>query len=1146
MGISPQSEGNNDEVFLENYINTSITRNEDGSYNAKFPWKEDSPLLPANYNQCERRTQSMVRRLAATPQLLTTYGNIIAEQEAHDFIEKVDDARPTDSAHYIPHHPVRKDSATTPIRIVYDCSFHSSFATPSLNDCLHAGPPFLNDMCSILLRFRTFTYGLSTDIEKAFLHVGLDKSNRDFTRFFWLSNPEDPESKFQVYRFKTVLFGSTSSPFMLNATLHHHLANYNTPVAENMKENIYVDNVISGCNEEQNAVDYYGEARSIMKEAHFNLRSWSSNSPLLREQAARDGIADTKEIVNILGLKWNIFSDTLSLTPQKPYQPSDQPITKRCVLQISSKTYDPLGLLSPVTIRAKLLIQELWQQQLEWDEPLSQDLRTKWHSIAEDFQEANKITLPRCYFTESESQTSAAYLHVFADSSPKAYGAAAYICNGRQSSLVMAKSRVAPLKELTLPQLELMAALIGTRLANFVSCALKPRYPNLKVKLWTNSEIVLHWLHSTKTLKPFIGNRTKEIKNLFPVSLWSHCPTNDNPADLLTRGISATEFHASALWKHGPHWLPCESQWPSWNSSQVLHIHTPEVITAEATTDEATQTEPPEETTGIHCIVDVSRYSTLTKLLTVTAYVLRFVKNLQNQESRQVGPLSAKERQQACKRWIQNCQGLTYAAEIANLLSRTSTRLPLVRQLRLFLDCDGFIRCGGRLHNAPLSNSAKFPYLLPPNHPLTALIVHDTHKKQLHSGVNSTVTALRQNFWITSIRQYVRKLLQTCVTCRKLEGAAFKAPDPAPLPKLRVQVTAPFAVTGVDFTGPLYVRSEGNETKCYICLFTCAVTRAVHLEVVSDLTEKSFLQAFRRFTGCKSLPYHTISDNASTYLAAADELKQLFQSPSLKDSLTRQGVEWQFIPKRVPWYGGFWERLIGLTKKAIKKTLGRAMITLTELQTLAVEVEAILNERPITHVSSDVSDEEPLTPSHLLYGRRITHLPYPEIEDEVSDPTFGDDSALRQRANKQALLLQQFWYRWKHEYLTSLREFHRNTGTNTQTIKKGDVVLVHDESPRSTWKLAVVEDLIEGGDGLVQAANVRTSTGQTNRPIIKLYPLEVCTNEATPPTEDDTSEQTIMVPTPSQDRPRRAKALEAMRRIADWARNIRAPPEDVE
>ena len=1146
IGISPQSEKNDHETFLDNYINTSITRNPDGSFNAKFPWKEDCPILPTNYITCERRTRSMVRRLAATPQLLTTYGNIIAEQETRGFIERVDDAQPSDYAHYIPHHPVKKDSATTPIRIVYDCSFHSSINNPSLNDCLHAGPPFLNDMCSILLRFRTFTYGLSTDIEKAFLHVGLDESDRDFTRFFWLSNPEDPEGKFQVYRFKTVLFGSTSSPFMLNATLHHHLANYNTPAAEDMKENIYVDNIISGCNEEQDTVGYYEEARSIMNEAHFNLRSWSSNSPSLREQAVKDNTADANEIVNILGLKWNTSSDTLSLAPQKIFQPSDQPITKRCVLQISSKTYDPLGLLSPVTIRAKLLIQELWQQKLEWDEPLPLTLKTKWHSIAEDIQEASKNTLPRCFFSEYVSPTSTTYLHVFADSSLKAYGAVAYVSHGHQSSLVMAKSRVAPLKELTLPQLELMAALIGARLASFVSRALKPRYPNLKVKLWPDSEIVLHWLHSNKQLKPFIGNRTREIKSLFPVSLWSHCPTNDNPADLLTRGISATELHASTLWKHGPHWLPSESQWPSWNSSQVLHIQAPEAIAAEDTTDESTQTEPPEETAGIHCIMDVSRYSTLTKLLAVTAYVLRFVKNLQNRENRQLGPLSAKEQQQARNKWIQNCQGLTYTAEIANLLSRSSTRLTLVRQLRLFLDCDGFIRCGGRLHNAPLSNSAKFPYLLPPSHPLTKLIVYDAHRKQLHSGVNSTVTALRQDFWITSIRQYVRKLLRTCVTCRKLEGVAFRAPDPAPLPKLRVQETAPFAVTGVDFTGPLYVRSENSETKCYICLFTCAVTRAVHLEVVSDLTERSFLQAFRRFASHKSLPYNMISDNASTYLAAADELKQLFQSPSLKESLSRRGVEWQFIPKRAPWYGGFWERLIGLTKKAIKKTLGRAMITLTELQTLAAEVEAILNDRPITHVSSDVSDEEPLTPSHLLYGRRITRLPYPEIEDEVSDLTFGDDSPLRQRANKQALTLQQFWYRWKHEYLTSLREFHRSTGTNKQSIKKGEVVLVHDEKPRSTWKLAVVESLIEGGDGLIRAANIRTSTGRTNRPITKLYPLEVCANEAMPPTEDDTSEQAIMVPTPSQKRPRRAKALEAMQKIAEWARDIRAPPEDVE
>ena len=193
-----------------------------------------------------------------------------------------------------------------------------------------------------------------------------------------------------------------------------------------------------------------------------------------------------------------------------------------------------------------------------------------------------------------------------------------------------------------------------------------------------------------------------------------------------------------------------------------------------------------------------------------------------------------------------------------------------------------------------------------------------------------------------------------------------------------------------------------------------------------------------------------ISDNASTFLASSETLSDLFQSPSLKEQLSRQGVEWKFIPKRVPWYGGFWERLIGLTKGAIKKTLGKPSITLTELQTLATEVEAVLNDRSITYVSSHCVDEEPLTPSHLLNGRRITSLPYPITDDDPSDPDYGSTSDMRQRVTAQAHILECFWKRWRHEYLTSLREFHRTTGTNEQSIKTGDVVLVYDEGPRSS------------------------------------------------------------------------------------------------
>ena len=296
----------------------------------------------------------------------------------------------------------------------------------------------------------------------------------------------------------------------------------------------------------------------------------------------------------------------------------------------------------------------------------------------------------------------------------------------------------------------------------------------------------------------------------------------------------------------------------------------------------------------------------------------------------------------------------------------------------------------------------------------------------------------------------MKKILSKCVTCRKICRAPYSAPDPPPLPKARFQETRPFEITGVDFTGALHVKESGTENKAYRCLFTCATTRAKHLEIVTDMSVPTFILAFRRFAARKSLPKLMMSDNATTYLAAAEELKKLFESPELKEILHRQNVGWQFIPKRAAWFGGFWERLIGLTKASLKKVLGRASVNLVTLQTLVVEIEAILNDRPLTYVSSDVRDEEPLTPSHLLYGRRITSLPNESLdEDELVDPSFNE-TEIQRNAKRLTLLLQHFRRRWRQEYLTSLREFHKNTGTITETIKVGDVVQIHADDSRLT------------------------------------------------------------------------------------------------
>ena len=349
----------------------------------------------------------------------------------------------------------------------------------------------------------------------------------------------------------------------------------------------------------------------------------------------------------------------------------------------------------------------------------------------------------------------------------------------------------------------------------------------------------------------------------------------------------------------------------------------------------------------------------------------------------------------------------------------------------------------------------------------------------------------------------------------------------------------PFTYTGVDFSGALYVRRGEEEVKVYLCLFTCATTRALHLEIVQDLSTETFLLAFRKFAARRLLPTIMTSDNASTYLSAADELKTLMQSPEIQRELGKRGVSWKFIPKRAPCWGGFWERMVGITKSALKKVLGRRHISLSTLETVTAEIEATLNDRPLTFVPSEQGDLEPLTPAHLLHGRRITYLPHETVdEDEFMDPTYSEVCC---NAKLLANILQNFQKRWCHEYLTSLREVHKNTGSNQLTVRTGDVVLIHDDKPRITWKMGVVDGLMTGGDGIVRAVTLRTANGLTNRPVTKLYPLEL--NVTTQPeikVDHTTSDHNMESPTSAE--PQRQSAQRAKVKMKEWTRVLSAPP----
>lgn len=1085
LGVGDKSANTDFDDFQKTYEKTAIYYH-DNRYFAKLPWKNEHPPLPMNKAVAFRRTENVIRRLSKEPQLLEKYGEIINEQEKRGFIERVndDEIKPNSKLHYIPHHPVKKDSATTPIRIVYDCSCKQIPGSASLNDCLLNIPPKINDVTAILLRFRANKYAVSTDIEKAFLNVGLDIEDRDVTRFYWLSNPTDPRSDLTTYRFKSVLFGATCSPFILNAVISKHLNNHPSTFTEKLTKDLYVDNIISSFSSEDELLTYFKLVRGLFADGGFNLRSWASNSQLLQELATTQNVIDKDQIVKILGLRWDTASDTLGFVTRE--LETSSPITKREVLKQSSTIYDPLGLISPITVRSKMLMQQIWEKNFNWDELLPESIVTEWSHIRKDIQETTEIVVPRHYFEQSSDSNKDTVIHVFTDASMKAYGACAYIVANGESSLLMAKNRVAPLKPLTIPRLELMAAVIGSRLLAHI----RSNMHITRVVLWSDSQIVLNWLNSKKALKPFIANRVKEILELTEEFPWRYCPSESNPADILSRGISIEKFVNNNLWMRGPDWLTEEDNWPEWNTDEAQIVSTitqQEVMvnTVKATTNTYT-------TQGISNIIDVSRFNSFKKLLRVTAYVSRFVANCRTQ-TRQTGNLNTNDIQNASVTWIQNAQERHYLHIISDLQTGKGNKHNLVKQLKLYFDSDNLIRCDGRIHNAPLEEFTKFPILLPQKDKLTHLIILDAHVTHLHSGLSSTVTLLRQTYWIPSIRQVTKSIIHKCVICRKLSSRPYSAPDPPPLPIDRLREAPPFTVTGVDFTGALNVRNtDGQTRKVYVCLFTCASTRAVHLELVMDLSEETFLLAFRRFISRKSLPKTMISDNATTYIAAAKQIEKLTRLPSIIEKLNNFGTTWKFIPKRAPWYGGFWERLIGLTKDCIKKVLGRSLVNVELLRTIVTEVETILNDRPLTYVSTDPLDE-PLTPSHLLYGRRITSLPYPAnpvVEHSQSDLTHESVNKLLKTKSR---IIQSFWCRWKHEYLTSLREYHRNTGSNTeQMINIGDVVQIYEELPRIKWTLAVVDKLNIGGDGLTRSAVVRTKNGLTSRPITKLYPLEIC------------------------------------------------------
>uniref|UniRef100_A0A914HXT2 DUF5641 domain-containing protein n=3 Tax=Globodera rostochiensis TaxID=31243 RepID=A0A914HXT2_GLORO len=1074
-------------------------------YQVALPWNDRVGDLPTNYYQAKSRMVSLIKKLR-TLDLIEAYQAILDDQLRKSVIELVSDPEQSNGpVHYLPHRAViRADKATTKIRIVMDASAKpkTNPGAPSLNDCLYTGPLLLKELTGVLLRFRRMPRVLLADIEKAFLQLGVREQDRNATRFLWVKNPKetslDPLQRddILVYRFCRVSFGLTVSPFLLNATIREHLSLFDCDLARRIDANLYVDNILIEVKPAEKIADVVQEAKAIFEAASMRLREFCGTEPSELAKLPKEDLAADLEQMKVLGIRWEPKNNLLTF--KMPF--FEGPITKRGILSHIAKVYDPLGLMSPAVLPAKLFLQTVQNLNPKWDAPLPTDFEQRWKNLMESWQcdgEPVEIVFPRHIQTADENE-----FHCFCDASMQGLGIAVYqkaktFCGKEECNLIFAKSLVKPLKlvkhDSTIPKLELQALTLGVKAVKFVQTQLN--FKDDCVILWTDSQCSVERLKEDKKQDRFVANRLTKIRAAnFVVR---HVKTDDNPADLASRGGDPRSLRASLLWRFGPAWLVKNDRWPTANviytpGEELTRTKEPPVVEMSLTVGTA---QPP-------------TYQSMIQLIVATRNRAKYPILFREDDDgtwkaiKTTGPLTAKELDSA-EDWL-----------LYEMQQNHPPTEAIIRDLRLFHD-NLIWRCGGRIGAATqLESTAIHPAYLPPNAWITTLIVRHYDRMLRHCGPRILLSKIRERFWIPRGRQTIRGILYSslhgCSECRREQLKPYAYPEAPDLPFERVNEVRPFSHTGIDYFGPLKIKQGSETVKIYVALFTCLVVRAIHLETAEDYSAAAFLRAFRRFSARRGVPHFIRSDQGTNFVAGSKTIKQHWTEELLpahiQESMAQQGVTWVFNTAHAPWTGGTWERLIGVTKNALRRSVGRNLLTLDEFNTLIIEIEAVVNFRPLTF-ESDLEPDPILRPINFLipYGSTEVNLPLSDQDPEDPDYAAQPDKLATMLLQANARLTK-FWHSWKTEYLQSLRERDKFAATKGfQIPAEGDIVLVEDDfQPRSLWTLARIQQIIKGRDDKARSALILINGKLKTRAINQLYNLEIVS--ATNPDSFDMAE----------------------------------------
>ncbi|CAH2017105.1 unnamed protein product [Acanthoscelides obtectus] len=1076
-----------EEQICEDIFQITTRRDESGRFIVQIPLKLDPSHL-GNSRECAlKRFHSTENKLSKQPTLREPYTRFIEEYHNLGHMVKVPSSQVLTSSYFLPHHAVvNENNKTTRLRVVFDASSRSDTGY-SLNDLQYVGPTIQDSLFSILLRFRQGHIAVGADLVKMFRQIRIHESQRHLQTILWR---DDPSQELETFQLCTVTYGTASASW-LSVRCLKQLALEHTdtfPHAANvLSKDFYMDDLLYSCQSEEEAVRLCDELTSILSAGCFQLQKWSSNSKQVLDHVQSN---NPQTIINIgsdqraktLGVFWSCSSDHLMYSISESFS-NLRAITKRSILSDIAQIFDPLGLLGPCIIIGKILLQQLWSLKLHWHESLPSNLDSRWRRFREELPVLNMLKVPRHVICPTASRIE---LHGFSDASVEAYGACLYIrsissCGEITVHLLTAKSKVSPLKSLTIPKLELCGAFLLTQLVVKVNQSMSISFDD--TFLWCDSTVCLAWIKTeANKLQPFVQNRVAHIQSQTQAESWHYINTAENPADLLSRGVSPTYLLNYQLWWNGPTWLSHEHD--KWPIAQVKLEGELPGLKKQLVSFPATCTPD---------ILKISSYSSFSKLQRVTAYVLRYISNCKlPKKDRSIGGLTASELSTACTHLTITAQRQSFRDDYFTLkrdkpLPKSSKLL----SLNPFIDDKGVIRVGGRIQNSNSCFAFKHPAVLSGKHQLSKLLCENEHKRLLHAGPQQTLYSLRQRFWVTSGRNLTRQTVRTCIKCFRC-NPSVTLPLMGVLPKARVTPAPPFHTTGVDYAGPVMIKDKPGRgaklTKAYIALFVCFATRAIHLELVSSLTTETFIGAFRRFTARRGKPQEIWSDNGSNFRGAEAELRELASflaqnKAHLQENISNTGVNWKFIPAFSPHMGGIWEAGVKSAKKHLRRILGSSNLTFEEYYTVLTQIEAVLNSRPIAPMSSSPDDPLALTPSHFLIGRPATALP---------DPDFTETPMTRLSRHQLLQQLQQhFWRRWSNEYLSELQQRIKWRSHQCQLQLGSLVVLRDDNLPPLHWKLGRVSTLHPGADGKVRVATVRTSSGAVKRAVTKLCVLPI-------------------------------------------------------